>query len=142
MISVLFFGHFGKWTSALETVSSSRLEVFLRKGILKICSKFTREHPWWSAISIKLYLLHIFRTSFLKNTSGWLLLESTMQCLFWRKNRASSLWSWRGTFISCIYWIHLALSRFFQMFFVFFVCLIIYWIFHLSYIYYISKCFV
>ena len=69
---------------------SSRPEVFLRKGALKIYSKFTGEHPCRSAISIKLHsnvteialrhgcspvnLLHIFRTPFLKNTSGWLLL--------------------------------------------------------------------
>ena len=69
----------------------SRREVFLRKGILKICSKFTGWHPWWSVISIKLQsnfieialwhgcfsvnLLHIFRTTFPRNTSGWLLLK-------------------------------------------------------------------
>ena len=33
---------------------TSRPEVFLRKGVLKICSKFTGEHPCRSAISIKL----------------------------------------------------------------------------------------
>ena len=33
---------------------SSRPQVFLRKGALKICSKFTGEHPCRSAISIKL----------------------------------------------------------------------------------------
>ena len=33
---------------------SSRPEVFLRKGVLKICHKFTGEHPCRSAISIKL----------------------------------------------------------------------------------------
>ena len=59
----------------------SRPEVFLRKGVLKICRKFTGEHPCRSVISIKLQsnfieitlrhgcfpvnLLHIFRTSFL-----------------------------------------------------------------------------
>ena len=69
---------------------SSPPEVFLGKGVLKICSKFTGEHPGWKAISIKLQsnfieiklrhgcypvnLLHIFRTSFSKNTSGGLLL--------------------------------------------------------------------
>ena len=52
--------------------------MFLRKGILKICSKFTGKHPYQSVISIKLLckfieitlrhgyssinLLHIFRT--------------------------------------------------------------------------------
>ena len=69
---------------------SSRREVFLRKPALKICSKFTGELPYRSAISIKLFcnfieialrhgcspinLLHIFRTPFLKSTSGRLLL--------------------------------------------------------------------
>ena len=75
---------------------SSRPEVFLRKGVLKICSKFTGEHPCRSAISIKLQnrfieitlwhgwspvnLWHIFKTPFPKNTSGWLLLEILIQC--------------------------------------------------------------
>ena len=70
---------------------SSRPEVFLRKSVLKICSKFTGEHPWRSVISITLLcnfieitlwhgcspvnLMHIFRTTFPKNTSEWLLLE-------------------------------------------------------------------
>ena len=74
----------------IASYRSSHPEVFLGKGVLKICSKFTREHPCQSAISIKLLcnfititlrygcspvnLLHIFRTSFLKNTSEWLLL--------------------------------------------------------------------
>ena len=65
-------------------------EVFLRKGVLKIYSKFTGEQSWWSLISIELQsnfieitlrygcspvnLLHIFRTPFPKNTSGRLLL--------------------------------------------------------------------
>ena len=63
---------------------------FLRKRCLKICGIFTGEHPCQRAISIKLLgyfieitlrhgfslvnLLHIFRTAFLKNTSGGLLL--------------------------------------------------------------------
>ena len=67
-------------------VRSSHPEVFLRKGFLKICSKFTGAHPCRSAISIKLQsdfigtalshvcspanLVHIFRTPFPKNTSG------------------------------------------------------------------------
>ena len=69
---------------------SSHPEVFLGKGVLKIWSKFTREHPCQSAISIKLLchfneialrhgcfpanLLHIFRKPFPKNTFGRLLL--------------------------------------------------------------------
>ena len=65
---------------------SSLSEVFLRKGILVICCKFTGERPCQSAISIKISLrhgcspvdlLHIFRTLFFKNASGRLLLNST-----------------------------------------------------------------
>ena len=70
---------------------SSRPEVFLGRGVLKICSKFTGEYPCRSMIPIKLlcnfieitlwhgcssvYLLHVFRTPFLKNTFGRLLLH-------------------------------------------------------------------
>ena len=69
---------------------SSHPEAFLEKGVLKICSKSTAEHPYRSVISIKLLchfikitfrdgcfpvnLLHIFGTRFTKNTSGQLLL--------------------------------------------------------------------
>ena len=63
-------------------VRSSRSEVFLVKGVLKICSKSTGEHPCRSVISFieialrhgcpPANLLHIFRTTFTKNTSGWL----------------------------------------------------------------------
>ena len=69
---------------------SSRPEVFLRKGVLKICSKFTGEHPCRSAISIKLLcnfieivprhgcspvnFLDISRRPFPRNTFGRLLL--------------------------------------------------------------------
>ena len=35
-------------------VRSCHAEVFLVKGVLKICSKFTEEHPYRSVISIKL----------------------------------------------------------------------------------------
>ena len=64
--------------------------VLLRKGVLKIYSKCTGEHPCQSVISIKLQinfieitlqhgcspvnLLHIFRAPCPRNTSGWLLL--------------------------------------------------------------------
>ena len=69
---------------------SSRPEAFLRKGLLKICSKFTGEHPCRSAISVNVQsnfidialrhgcspvnFLHIFRTPFPMKTSGRLLL--------------------------------------------------------------------
>ena len=47
--------------------------MFLRKAVLKICSKFTGEHPCRSVISIRhacspVNLMHIFRTRFLKDT--------------------------------------------------------------------------
>ena len=74
-------------TSLIQTIyRSSHPEVFMRKGVLKICSKFTGEHPCRSVISIKsqstfiettlrhgcspINLLHIFRTPFPRNTSG------------------------------------------------------------------------
>ena len=86
--------------SLLLLSRSSRPEVFLRKVVLKICSKSTGEHPcrsvisinllfnfieiaFWHACSLKshfrigvalLNLQHIFRTPFPKNTSGRLLL--------------------------------------------------------------------
>ena len=66
--------------------------MFVGKGVPKVCSKFTGEHPCQIAISIKLQsnfieitlrdgcspvnLLHIFRIPFLKNTSEELLLMS------------------------------------------------------------------
>ena len=72
-------------------VRSSRSGVFLGKDVLKISRKFTGEHPCRSVISIQLQgnfieialrhgctavnLLHFFRTPFLKNTSGRLLLK-------------------------------------------------------------------
>ena len=75
----------------LLTSRSSHPEVFIVKGILRISSKFTGEHPCWSVISITLLcnfieitlrhecspanLLQIFRTPFHKNTSGGLLLH-------------------------------------------------------------------
>ena len=41
-------------SSFTAVVRSSHPEVFLEKGVLKICSKFTGEHPCRSAISMKL----------------------------------------------------------------------------------------
>ena len=72
-----------------RTYRSSPQEVYLGKSVWKICSKFTGEDPCRSVISTKLlwtfieialreecssvYLLHIYKTSFLKNTYGGLL---------------------------------------------------------------------
>ena len=66
-----------------KCIRSSHSDVFLGKVVLKICSKFTREHSSRSVIcsfiEIALRhgcslvnLLHIFRTPFLKNNSAWL----------------------------------------------------------------------
>ena len=74
-------------------VSEAALRGVLEKSVLKICSKFTREHPYMPKCNlIKLQsnfieialkhgcspvnLLHIFRTPFPKNIFGWLLLQS------------------------------------------------------------------
>ena len=74
----------GTWTAADFVTFNKELfwppEVFLGKGILKICNKFTGEHPCQSVTSIKLLsnfveiMLHIFRALFPRNTSGGLLL--------------------------------------------------------------------
>ena len=79
--------------------------MFLRKGVLKICSIFTEQHPCRSVFSIKLLckfieivlrhgcspvnFLHIFRTIFPKNTSAWLL-------LIWLTNSDRTKFSWTG----------------------------------------------
>ena len=49
-------------------------EFFLGKGVVKICSKFSGEHPCFGMGILFLNLLHIFRTPFHKNTSECLLL--------------------------------------------------------------------
>ena len=41
-------------TTKIITYISCRQEVFLRKGVLKICSKFTGEHTYQGVISIKM----------------------------------------------------------------------------------------
>ena len=75
----------------MHLVRSSHPTVFLRKGVLKKCSKFTGEHPCRRGISITLQsnlieialrhgfspvnFLHIFRKLSHKNTPGWQLLN-------------------------------------------------------------------
>ena len=75
---------------ATKYFRSTCRDVFLGKGLLKICSKFTGEHPCQSAISINLLcnlieialrhgcsvnlLLLIFRATLPKSISGRLLL--------------------------------------------------------------------
>ena len=76
------------YRSSSKIYRSRRPEVFLRKGVLKIYSKFTRAMPkcyfrsCCNFVEIALRhgrspvnLLYIFRTPFLKNTSGRLLLN-------------------------------------------------------------------
>ena len=72
----------------IKIFKSSPQEVYLRKGVLKICSKFTGKHPMSNFIEIALRhgyspvnLLHIFRTPFSWNTSGWLLLNLWNNCV-------------------------------------------------------------
>ena len=73
------------------SIRSSPSEVFLGKGVPKICSKLTREYPCRSVILTKLQsnfieitfrhgfsplnLIHIFRTLFYRNTCGGVLLK-------------------------------------------------------------------
>ena len=82
---------------AMPNCRSSQPELFLGKGVLNICSKFTGQHPCRSTISTKLLcnfieitirhgcspvnLLYNFRTPFLKNASEWLLLQLVMTSL-------------------------------------------------------------
>ena len=60
--------------------------MFLGKGVLKLCNKFTGEHPCQSPVSVEVTLrhgcspvnlLHIFRAPSPKNTSEGILLNFT-----------------------------------------------------------------
>ena len=82
------------WDVLNVSIRSSRLEVFLRKGVQKICSKCTGKHQCRSAILIKLEsniiettlrhgcspvnLLHILWIPFVKINSGRLLLMNVV----------------------------------------------------------------
>ena len=50
----LKIGFIGLTMKNVTKFRGSHPEVFLGEGVLKICGKFTGEHPCWSAISIKL----------------------------------------------------------------------------------------
>ena len=87
------YGHFYciSKKKGFRNIRSSRSEVFLGKGVLKIYSEFSGENPCRNVISIKFQsnfseitlrqgcspvnLLHIFRRSFYKNTYRGVLLE-------------------------------------------------------------------
>ena len=49
--------HFKNSTEEKTIIRSSPPEVFLEKGVLKICIKFTGEYPCQSVVSIKLLCL-------------------------------------------------------------------------------------
>ena len=81
--------------------------MFPGKGVLKICSKLTAEHPCWNVISIKLQsnkitlqhgcspvnLLYIFRIPFYEYTYWGLLLFPAKMILWNRHNRLIHLLS-------------------------------------------------
>ena len=79
-----------EWQNVLAR--SSPPEVLLGKGVLKICSKFTGEHPCRSVMFIDVHkvecspvnLLLIFRTTFPKNTYEGLLLT----CILFKFEKA------------------------------------------------------
>ena len=92
---------------------SSRQEVFLRKDVVKICSKFTGEHSCRSAISIKLqsmsvllYMCYIFSEHlFPKSTSGrtsanrtldnqMLIMRNAMLQITWQNNHIYGSNTW------------------------------------------------
>ena len=58
-------------------------ELFLQRGVLKICCKYTGKHPCGSVALLHgcaaVNLLHIFKTLFYKNTSGGMLLKCSKQ---------------------------------------------------------------
>ena len=98
---------------------SSLSKVFLWKGVLKICSKFTVEHKCRSLISVKLQsnfieiklqhgcspvnLLHIFITYFPKNTSGELLLSNQIKYCFC-DNLLETMWKLLSLWIRVVSW--------------------------------------
>ena len=70
---------------------SNHPEVFLEKGILKICNKFTGENPCWSVISTKLLRIRCTQTALrfgcssvnLLYFSEHLFLETPLDGCFW-----------------------------------------------------------
>ena len=112
-----------EWSCLMQVYRSSHPEVFSVKGVLKICSKLTGEHPCRSAISIKLQrtplggcfsslqlcyqntiVFHeVFRTTVLQITIWWLSVSCfscakslfIMKWLFGYRNRIS--WACRNT---------------------------------------------
>ena len=112
------------WTQILKHTEASKeppeaatRRCSYKKCVLKICRKFTGENPCRSVISIKLQsnfieitlrhgcspvnLLHIFRTSFAKNTSGrQLLISYLLKMILLRQYRTLHLENREIIFVS------------------------------------------
>ena len=102
-----FISSFESEDNPLGPIRGCHPEMFLRKCVLKIYSKFTGEYPCRSVISIKLLsnfieitlwhgcspvnLLYIFRTPFTKNTSGRLLLCLLIDSIYTCQRSLSNL---------------------------------------------------
>ena len=65
-----------KWLVRTDIVRSSCPEAFLGKGVLKLCIKFTGEHPCRSAVSIKL------QSNFIENTFRYECSPIYICCIF------------------------------------------------------------
>ena len=79
---------------------SSPPELFLGKVLLKMCSKFTGEHPCRSVIPIK--LLCKLRCFLYKNTSGELLLNKKLKILALKDHVALKLISHKHCIYHCL----------------------------------------
>ena len=62
-VTPFFYALSGNYKVTNSIIRSSHLEVFLGKGVLKICNKFTGEHPCRSVISINL-LCNLLKSHF------------------------------------------------------------------------------
>ena len=82
------------WKMLAKQIRCIRPEAFLRKDVLKICSKFTGERPCRNAISIKLQgtLIEIsLRDGWICNIfSEQLFLKTPLDCCFWQMNSQES----------------------------------------------------
>ena len=100
-----------KKTSVRKNIRSSRPDVLLRKGVLKICSKFTGQHPYRSAISMKLpvamgvllsiccvFSEHLFLRTFLGGCF-WIILKPTTYHLSDKLNTQFQYYKFRHIYI-------------------------------------------
>ena len=104
-----------------KTIRSSLPEVFLWKYVLKVCSKYAGEHPWWSLISISSYATLLNHTSswvfsckfvvYFQNTLSWehLLRAASEPFLFQVTGNLQLLW-WLGLLVfasKCVIYSHI-----------------------------------